>query len=159
VALLLPPPARGEVGDAALDLAGERERGPADLGVIPARFDADVDVDALRARGLRVAAQAVGSRSTRSSSGWSRSARREGCGLKSMTPRFTAQTRCAASLATSSSAVRPDGNATVAVCSHSGMLFGTRFCQIGSSRIPFTKRFITVGRSRRWTSTASAFSR
>jgi hypothetical protein len=72
-----------------------------------------------------------------------------------MTPRFTAQTTCAASLATSSSAVRPDGNATVAVCSHSGIVFGTRFCQIGSSMIPLTNRFMTVGRSRRWTSTAS----
>ena len=41
--------------------------------------------------------------------------------------------------------MRPDGNATVAVCSHSGTFCGTRFCQIGSSMIPFTKRFITVG--------------
>ena len=39
--------------------------------------------------------------------------------------------------------------ATVAVCSQSGTFWGTRFCQIGSSRIPLTKRFITVGRS--WT--------
>jgi hypothetical protein len=59
-------------------------------------------------------------------------------------------------LATSSSAVRPDGNATVAVCSQSGTFCGTRFCQIGSSMIPFTKRFMTVGRSRRWISAASA---
>jgi hypothetical protein len=36
------------------------------------------------------------------------------------------------------------------------MFFGTRFCQIGSSMIPFTKRFITVGRSRTWISLASA---
>ena len=49
----------------------------------------------------------VGSRSTRSSSGWSRSSRRTGCGLKSITPRLTAHARCASSLATSSSAVRP----------------------------------------------------
>ena len=62
-------------------------------------------------------------------------------------------------MATSSSAVRPEGNQTVAVCSHSGMFFGTRFCQMGSSMIPLTKRFMTVGRSRRWTSTASASSR
>src|SRR5215211_1733361 len=52
VALLLPPPARGEVGDAALHLPRERERSPADLSVIPPRLDADVDVDPLRARGL-----------------------------------------------------------------------------------------------------------
>jgi hypothetical protein len=75
-----------------------------------------------------------------------------------MTPRLTAQARWAASLATSSSAVRPDGKDTVAVCSQSGMFFGTRFCQIGSSRMPFTKRFMTVGRSRTWTRTASASS-
>ena len=62
-------------------------------------------------------------------------------------------------MATSSSAVRPDGNATVAVCSHSGTFFGTRFCQIGSSMIPLTKRFITVGRSRTWMSAASATAR
>jgi hypothetical protein len=79
--------------------------------------------------------------------------------LKSITPRFTAQTRWAASLATSSSAVRPDGNATVAVCSHSGTFCGTRFCQIGSSMMPLTKRFMTVGRSRTCTSAASAISR
>ncbi len=52
-------------------------------------------------------------------------------------------------------ALRPDGNGTVAVCSHSGIFLGTRFCQIGSSSIPSTKRFITVGRSRRWISGAS----
>ena len=52
--------------------------------------------------------------------------------------------------------MRPDGNETVAVCSHSGSFCGTRFCQIGSSMIPFTNRFITVGRSRTCTSAASA---
>jgi hypothetical protein len=36
------------------------------------------------------------------------------------------------------------------------MFCGTRFCQIGSSVMPFTKRFITVGRSRTWISAASA---
>ena len=69
----------------------------------------------------------VGSRSTRSSSGQSRSARRAGHGLKSITPRLTAQTRWAASLATSSVALRPLGNLTVAVSSQSGAFFGTRF--------------------------------
>jgi hypothetical protein len=73
-------------------------------------------------------------------------------------PRLTAHTRWAASLATSSSAVRPDGNETVAVCSQSGTCWGTRFCQIGSSMIPLTKRLRTVGRSRRCTSAASAIS-
>ena len=55
--------------------------------------------------------------------------------------------------------MRPDGNETVAVSSHSGVFFGTRFCQIGSSSIPSTKRFITVGRSRVCTSAASAAAR
>ena len=58
-------------------------------------------------------------------------------------------------MATSSSAVRPEGKSTVAVSSQSGIDFGTRFCQIGSSMIPLTKRFIVPGRSRTWTSTAS----
>jgi len=79
---------------------------------------------------LRTASQVapgVGSMSTRSSSGWSRSARRTGCGLKSMLPSETAHTRCAALTGTSSSAVRPDGKLITAVCSHSGRLAGTRF--------------------------------
>ena len=76
-----------------------------------------------------------------------------------MTPRLLAHTRWAASIAHSSSAVRPDGNDTVAVCSQSGIFCGTRFCQIGSCSIPLTKRFITVGRSRRCTRTASAAAR
>ena len=54
-------------------------------------------------------APGVGSMSTRSSSGWSRSARRTGCGLKSTLPSETAQTRCAASTGTNSSAVLPGG--------------------------------------------------
>ena len=65
-----------------------------------------------------------GSRSTRSSSGRSRSARRTGHGLKSMTPRLTAHARCAASLGHSSVAVRPLGKLTVAVWSHSGAPLG-----------------------------------
>ena len=55
--------------------------------------------------------------------------------------------------------MRPDGKSTVAVCSQSGIDFGTRFCQIGSSMIPLTKRFIAAGRSRTWISAASATSR
>ena len=51
--------------------------------------------------------------------------------------------------------MRPEGNETVAVCSQSGTFCGTRFCQIGSSMIPLTKRFIIVGRSRTPTSAAS----
>ena len=69
-------------------------------------------------------ASGVGSRSTRSSSGWSRSSRRAGQGLKSITPRLTAHAKWAASLQTSSVALRPLGKVTVAVCSHSGVLRG-----------------------------------
>ncbi len=101
----------------------------------------------------------VGSRSTRSSSGWSRSARRAGQGLKSITPRFTAQTRCAASLAQSSVALRPLGNLTVAVSIQSGAVFGTRFWKKNSPPAPSTKRFIVVGRSRRCRHAASATAR
>ena len=55
----------------------------------------------------------TGSRSTRSSSGWSRSSARTGCGLRSMQPRLTTQARPAASSMTISSAVRPDGKVSV----------------------------------------------
>ncbi len=104
-------------------------------------------------------ASGVGSRSTRSSSGWSRSARRAGHGLKSITPRLTAQTRCAASLAQSSVALRPLGNRTVAVSSQSGAVFGTRFWKKKSPAAPSTKRFIVVGRSRSCRQAASATAR
>ena len=52
MALLLPPLARRQRRRAALDLAGERQRGPAHLGEAPARLDAHVDVDAARPRCL-----------------------------------------------------------------------------------------------------------
>src|SRR5216683_303737 len=48
----------------------------------------------------------IGSRSIRSSSGWSRSSLRTGCGLRSMQPRLTTQASWAASRTTISSAVR-----------------------------------------------------
>ena len=51
----------------------------------------------------------TGSRSTRSSSGWSRSSARTGCGFRSMQPRLTTQASPAGSSRTISSAVRPDG--------------------------------------------------
>ena len=72
-------------------------------------------------------ASGVGSRSTRSSSGWSRSEVRTCHGFQSITPRLTPHTRCAASLGSSSRAERPLGNVTVAVCSHSGAESGIRF--------------------------------
>ena len=59
VALLLPPFAGGVLRQAPLDLARQRQRRAADLDVVPARLDPDVDVDATRARGLRIADQSV----------------------------------------------------------------------------------------------------
>ena len=72
-------------------------------------------------------ASGVGSRSTRSSSGWSRSGSRTGHGFQSITPRLTPQTRCAASLGSSSRAVRPLGKLHLGVCSQSGAVSGIRF--------------------------------
>ena len=69
----------------------------------------------------------VGSRSTRSSSGWSRSPDRTGCGCSSMQPRLAIQASPAASSTTTSDAVRPDGNDSVTVRSHSGRSDGARF--------------------------------
>ena len=119
------------------------------VGEVPPRVDADHDVHPARARRAREADEAVlaqhlageqrhrahgshgasgiGSMSTRSSSGWSRSERRTGCGFQSTLPSETAHSRCAASTGTSSSASRPDGNFRTAVCSHSGRFAGTRF--------------------------------
>ena len=51
----------------------------------------------------------TGSRSTRSSSGWSRSSARTGCGCSSRHARFAIHASAAASRGTTSSAVRPDG--------------------------------------------------
>ena len=68
-----------------------------------------------------------GSRSTRSSSGCSRSPARTGCGCSSMQPRFTTHASPAASSTTTSSAVRPEGNDSVTVRSQSGRLSGARF--------------------------------
>ena len=59
VPLLLPPLAGGVLRQAPLDLARQRKGRAADLDVVPARLDPDVDVDAARARGLRIADQSV----------------------------------------------------------------------------------------------------
>jgi hypothetical protein len=76
-----------------------------------------------------------------------------------MFARFVAQIRCAASLGTSSVAVRPDGKLSVVLCSHSGALGGTRFWKKKSPVIPSRQRLRTVGRSCTWLSSASAHSR
>ncbi len=68
-----------------------------------------------------------GSTSMRSSSGCSTSRRRDGQGWKSIVARLAAQATCASSVTQSSSAVRPEGNVTVAVSIQSGRCFGTRF--------------------------------
>ena len=166
---------------APLDLARQRERRRAHGREVPPLVDADHDVHPARARGAREADQPVlaqhpssaitatrrtwshgafgiGSMSTRSSSGWSRSERRTGCGFQSTLPSETAHSRCAASTGTSSSASRPDGNFRTAVCSHSGRFSGTRFWKIGFDSIPPGKRLSMHGRSRSWTSRASAHS-
>ncbi len=59
LALLLPPLAGREVGRTALHLAGQRERGATHLEEVPARLHTDVDVDALGAGRLGIAAQPV----------------------------------------------------------------------------------------------------
>ncbi len=69
----------------------------------------------------------AGSRSTRSSFGYSRSDESTGCGWSSMHPRFTIHASPAASSTTISSAVRPDGKLSVTVRNHSGRLSGARF--------------------------------
>ena len=59
VPFLLPPPGRGLLRRAALDLAGQRHRRAAHLAERPARHDPRVDVEAARPGRLRPAGQAV----------------------------------------------------------------------------------------------------
>ena len=63
-----------------------------------------------------------------------------------MQPRLTIQARPAASSTTISSAVRPDGNDSVTVRSHSGRLSGARFWKNASPAAPLTKRLSAIGR-------------
>ena len=58
VALFFPPFARRETGRPALDLAGQGQRGPADVIERPARFDPYVDVQTAGARRFRPADKA-----------------------------------------------------------------------------------------------------
>jgi hypothetical protein len=88
----------------------------------------------------------TGSRSTRSSSGWSRSSASTGCGFRSMQPRLTTQARPAASRSTTSSAVRPEGKRSSAVSIQSGRLSGARFWKNGSASAPLTNRLSAIGR-------------
>src|SRR5947208_2529117 len=91
----------------------------------------------------------TGSRSMRSSSGWSRSAARTGCGLRSMQPRLTIHASWAAFVTTISSAVRPDGNDSSTVSIHSGREVGARFWKKASPSAPLTNRLRAIGRP--WT--------
>ncbi len=123
-ALLLPPRVGDHVGSAAGELARDRDRGAADLDRRPPRLEARVHVDAAvarwssarrgcRARRAAPSARAAatrassndvpgcGSRSMRSSSACSSSDARLGHTWKPRHPRFTAQTMCARSAATS----------------------------------------------------------
>ena len=63
-----------------------------------------------------------------------------------MQPRLTTQASCAASLTTTSLAVRPDGKRSSTVSIQSGRLSGARFWKNGSPSAPFTKRFSAIGR-------------
>ena len=117
ITVLAPPRGRHVVGRPALDLAGERQRGPPDVGEAERRLDADVDVQPPAARGLRPARprpsssstscttpatrrtvagghSGIGSRSMRHSSGFSTSARREFQGWNSTVDICTAQITC-----------------------------------------------------------------
>ncbi len=97
----------------------------------------------------RMSSQATpgpGSRSTRSSSGCSRSSARIACGFRSRHPRLATQIRPAASSRTTSSAVRPDGNASWTVRTHSGRESGALFWKKYSPSAPFTNRLRAIGR-------------
>ena len=63
-------------------------------------------------------------------------------------PRFTAQTTCARSAATSALDVVPFGVLTTEVSSHSGASLGTRFWKNDDPPTPFGKRCISTGRPR-----------
>src|SRR5438132_887400 len=69
----------------------------------------------------------TGSRSTRSSSGWSKSSARTGCGCSSRQARLASHTSAAASRGTTSSAVRPEGKRSVTTSIHGGRDSGARF--------------------------------
>ena len=63
-----------------------------------------------------------------------------------MQPRFTTQTSCAASRTTTSSAVRPEGNASSTVSIQSGRDEGARFWKKASPSAPSTNRLSAIGR-------------
>ena len=149
VALLLPPLAGGERRCAPLDFTRECERGAAHFVKVPARFERtqmcmprepDVFGHPTRLKSSRTARDTAvtswtcfhvtpgnGSRSTRSSSGCSRSSARTGCGCSSRQARFASQASAAASRGTISSATRPDGKRSSTTSIQPGRLLGARF--------------------------------
>ena len=82
----------------------------------------------------------------RSSSGWSRSVARTGCGLRSTQPRLITQASPAASEITASSAERPDAYDSSATSIQAGRLVGARFWKNASCSMPLTNRLSTMGR-------------
>ncbi len=176
LAFLLPPAAGGAAGHAPLDLARERERGAADFFEALVWLDAHVDVHAARAGGLGEAAQAVlvehvahaernlahlreghagaGVEVDAQLVGMVEVAAAHGPGVPVDHAEVDAPDEVRGVVGTSSRAWRPLGKVTVAVCSHSGALSGTRFWKNGSPPTPSTQRLSTVGRSRRWRTTA-----
>jgi hypothetical protein len=131
VALLLPPLARRDRGARRSTSRAERQARPADLGVGPLRLDPDIDVDAARAGRLgqptrptassdsaqtratsRICGHSMpgtGSRSTRSSSGCSRSSAPDRMRVEVDAAEVDDPREPAASSRTISSAVRPTG--------------------------------------------------
>ena len=63
-----------------------------------------------------------------------------------MHPRLATQASPAASVSTTSSAVRPDGKLSSAVAIQSGRELGARFWKNGSASAPFTNRLSAIGR-------------
>ena len=76
-----------------------------------------------------------------------------------MQPRLTTQASWAASRTTISWALRPDGNRSSTVSTHSGRFSGARFWKKNSPSAPFTNRLRAIGRSATPRSAPSATAR
>ena len=76
-----------------------------------------------------------------------------------MQPRLMTHARAAALETTTSSAVRPDGNASSTVRTNSGSLSGARFWKKKSPVAPFGQRFMAIGRSKTPSTAPSATDR
>ncbi len=76
-----------------------------------------------------------------------------------MQPRLTTQASWAASRTTISCALRPEGNLSSTVSTHSGRFSGARFWKKNSPSAPFTNRLRAIGRSATPRSAPSATAR